>query len=271
MRPVGRAVALRLGVLLVSSLLAFASFQASAQGKASSTPSTSSETKASPSTGASKSEAASSKAASRPLWRELSAKQQKALAPLAQLWNGLTEQHKRKWLAVSRNFSEMPEDDQAVLHSRMNEWAGLSVQERAQARHNFAEVKRIPADERKAKWEAYQALSDEQKRELAARSSARPPGATATIQPTPAAKLAPLPAYAEGHTPRIQLAPPPATGTSGTFGRAPVAPASVPFPPVSAEAQVPPPSGPSAPAQAESQEPQAASARAAADSRPSAP
>ena len=97
---------------------------------------------------------------SKPMWRDLSARQQRALQPLAPVWDGLNEPHKRKWLAVSRNYASLSEADQSVMHSRMTEWAALSNQERAQARLNFAEVKQVPADERKAKWEAYQALSE---------------------------------------------------------------------------------------------------------------
>lgn len=189
---------------------------------------------------------------SKPLWRDLSSRQQRALAPLAPHWDGLTEPHKRKWLALSRNYATLPSADQEILHSRMIEWAALSNQQRTQARFNFAEVKQVPADERKAKWEAYQALSEEEKRKLAERATPRP-GAAATFRPVSPQKLAPLPAVAPDgqHTPRIQLAPPAAMPARPLL----VAPAPVPspapaagsvFPPVSAEAQTPPP--PSTPA-----------------------
>ncbi len=148
----------------------------------------------------------------RPLWSELSTAQQQALAPLAPHWNTLVDLHKRKWLALSRNFSKMTPEDQAILHSRMTEWAALSPQQRMQARLNFAEVKRLaPPDERKAKWEAYQALSAEEKRQLAERAAPRPRGAATPIRPVPAQKLAPVPTTAlRGQpTPRIELAPPP--------------------------------------------------------------
>lgn len=153
---------------------------------------------------------------SRPLWRELTARQQVALRPLATHWDALSEAHKRKWLAMSGNYAEMPAADQATLHSRMSEWAGLSVQQRTQARFNFAEVKQLPVDERKAKWEAYQALSEEEKRQLAERANTRPRGATATARPVPIQKLVPIPTHsARGpeHMPRIQLAPPAAAAT----------------------------------------------------------
>lgn len=209
--------------------------------------------------------------ATRPYWSELSAKQQQALRPLAPHWHALNPGHKRKWLALSRNYANMSADDQATLHSRMIEWAALSNQQRAQARLNFAEVKRVPADERKAKWEEYQALSEEEKRRLAERAPAKPRGAAIPVRPVPAQKLVTVPAVtpAGQHTPRIMLAPPaasvPATvpaaimvaspperipsavsapSPSATMSQPTPAEAQVPMP-SSAAAQVSPPSSPS--------------------------
>ena len=194
-------------------------------------------------------------AASRPLWRDLTGRQQKALQPLAPYWDELTEPHKRKWLAMSRDYAKMSPEEQEVLHSRMTDWAGLTNQERAQARANFAHVKQVPVDERKAKWEAYQALSDEEKSKLAERAKrAKAPGAAPTIRLVPEQKLVPIPAVGQDgqHTPRIQLAPPPAPAPVAAARPVP-SPAPVPapapaaaqapsLPPVSAEAQFPPPS-----------------------------
>jgi hypothetical protein len=199
--------------------------------------------------------AAAKPTVAKPLWRELTTRQQKALEPLASYWDEMTEPHKRKWLAISRDYAKLPAADQEVLHSRMTEWAGLSNQQREQARLNFADVKQVPADERKAKWEAYQALSDEEKSKLAARATtAKPPGAASTIRPVPLQKLAPVPALNAGnqHTPRILLAPPPVTAASASASASATAPVATPastssFPPVSAEAQVPAPSAPEPP------------------------
>jgi hypothetical protein len=198
----------------------------------------------------------------KPLWSELTAGQQHALQPLAPHWNTLNAGQKRKWLALSRNFATMSADDKVTLHSRMIEWAALSNQQRAQARLNFAEVKRIPPDERKIKWEQYQALSEEEKHKLAERAPAKPRGAAIPVRPISAQKLVPVPAITPGgqHTPRILLAPPtPARAAPTTLlvstppERVPAAaaavvapstPAPAPYasPPVPAEAQVPPPS-----------------------------
>lgn len=199
----------------------------------------------------------------KPLWSELTAEQQQALKPLSVHWNTLNVGQKKKWLALSRNFSSMSADDQGTLHSRMIEWAALSNQQRSQARLNFAEVKRIPADERKAKWEQYQALSEEEKRKLAERAPAKPRGAAVPVRPVSAQKLVPVPAVTPGgqHTPRILLAPPaplaapaavmvasppertPAPGATPAVSIVPAAPApsNVTSPPVPAEAQVPAP------------------------------
>jgi hypothetical protein len=179
--------------------------------------------------------------ATRPYWNELTAEQQQELQPLASHWHTLNAGHKRKWLALSRNYANMSADDQTTLHSRMIEWAALSNQQRAQARLNFAEVKRLPADERKAKWEQYQALSDEEKRRLAERAPAKPRGAAIPVRPVPAQKLVAVPAVtpAGQHTPRIMLAPPPSPATPALT--APTAAVLAGSPPERTSAVVPTP------------------------------
>lgn len=187
----------------------------------------------------------------RPLWHELTSKQQEALQPLAADWNMLNAAHKRKWLALLKSNTEMSAADRATLRSRMNEWAGLSNQQRAQARFNFAEVKQVPVDERKAKWESYQALTDAQRRELAERASTSTRGATVVARPVPLQKLAPLPSGANRnlHSPRIQLEPPaaatPAAFPSATPVISPAAAPAISEPP-SVAATIPAPSPPAA-------------------------
>lgn len=213
-------------------------------------------------------------ATTKPLWNELSNEQQHALKPLASHWNTLNAGQKRKWLALSRNYANMPADDQVTLHSRMIEWAALSNQQRAQARLNFAEVKRVPADERKLKWEQYQALSEEEKRKLAESAPPKPRGAALPVRPVSSQKLVPVPAVTPPgqHTPRIVPATPPtpvlppsaivvsspatppaaverpAMPASTVVAPAASAPSSLTPPPVPAEAQVPAPSAATAPA-----------------------
>lgn len=135
---------------------------------------------------------ANGKQPTKPLWVELTEPQRLALAPLAPKWDGVSEAQKRKWLALSQNFPKMSGAEQAKLHSRMTEWVALSPAQRTQARLNFGEAQQLSPDDKKAKWEAYQALSPEEKRKLAA-GAAKPPATAAAVKPVPTQKLATVP------------------------------------------------------------------------------
>lgn len=131
----------------------------------------------------------------RPLWMDLSESQQQALAPLVQLWPTMTEPHKRKWLAISQNFGQLSADEQATVQGRMREWAALSPQQRVAARLNYADAKQLLQEDKKAKWEAYQALSPQAKQKLAAQQPVQPVmGAAPAVKPVSPAKLTPPPA-----------------------------------------------------------------------------
>jgi hypothetical protein len=129
----------------------------------------------------------------RPLWSELTPAQQLALTPLFATWNTLSEPHKRKWLAVSKNYSQLPGTEQVKLQSRMSEWATLSAQQRAQARINFAQTKTISPIEKQAKWQAYQALSPEEKSKLAVKAAVPPKGAAPAVKPSASQQLTVVP------------------------------------------------------------------------------
>jgi uncharacterized membrane protein len=149
-----------------------------------------------------------------PLWSELTALQQQTLKPLALSWNTISEAQKRKWLEISKNYPSLSPEEQATMRSRMNEWVALSPQQRAQARLNFAKTRELSreltTEEKKEKWLAYQALSAEEKRKLAAKASPKPPGAATAVKPVAPQKLAvpPQPAQpASRPAPKIMLAP----------------------------------------------------------------
>ena len=150
-------------------------------------------------------------APSRPTWHELSKEQHDALEPLHPLWSGMSEPHKRKWLALSRNFHQLSADEKAILQGRMREWSALTPQQRTLARLNFADVKQLPQDQKRALWDAYQALSPEDKQKLASQQPRPLQSAAPAVKPTPAEKLV-LPPSATGQKalPRIdteQVAP----------------------------------------------------------------
>ena len=126
-------------------------------------------------------------------WQNLSAQQKIALAPLAPHWTQLSAAQKNKWVALSNNFDKMPAKEQATLQDRMANWAALSPNQRAQARLTFNETKSIGADEKKTHWEAYQALSPEDKKKLAAQQTTGIRGAATASQASSANKVIRLP------------------------------------------------------------------------------
>jgi len=149
------------------------------------------------------------RAATKPFWSDLTMAQQQALAPLSAKWNTVSEAQKRKWLALSENYPRMSGAEQDKLHSRMTEWAALSPQQRTQARLNFAETQQLSPNDKRAKWEAYQALSPEEKHKLAA-GAAKPPQTAAAVKPVGPDRLAVVPRgnpKTETKTPRIASKP----------------------------------------------------------------
>lgn len=141
-----------------------------------------------------------------PGWGTLSTPQKLALYPLAERWARISEPQKRRWLALAANFSALPESEQAKFHERMTDWASLSAQQRNQARLNYAVTNRLAPSDKRAQWEAYQALSEDEKRALAARAAPKPKGAATALQPVSPQKLAQVPAAKEA-TPNSPNAP----------------------------------------------------------------
>lgn len=104
-----------------------------------------------------------------PSWAALTPAQRQALAPLQRDWNTLDASRRDKWLEVAARFPKMPADERQRLQARMAEWARMTPAQRASARQQFQEVKRLPAEERQERWKAYQALSPEERGRLAQR------------------------------------------------------------------------------------------------------
>ena len=53
----------------------------------------------------------------------------------------------------------------------------------------LGEARRLPVDERKARWEEYQSLTPEERQRLAADHAKPPPGTAPALRPTPQDKL----------------------------------------------------------------------------------
>ncbi|KRD55252.1 hypothetical protein ASE52_03050 [Acidovorax sp. Root275] len=174
-----------------------------------------------------------------PGWETLTTPQKMALYPLAERWALISEAQKRRWLALAANFSLLPEEEQAKFHDRMTDWASLSVQQRNQARLNYAVTNRLARDDKRAQWEAYQALSDEEKRALAARAAPKPKGAATALQPVSPKKLAQVPAATQANPSRPNAPKIPPLDHSAPRVAAPVTPAAPPATGASAQNPAP--------------------------------
>lgn len=138
-------------------------------------------------------------------WESLSKNQKIALAPLEKTWNTLSDGHRRKWIAVASNYHDLGAPEREKLHSRMAEWAALSPKDREAARLNFNQSKSLTKTDRAANWEAYQALSPDERAKLASGGAkSKPVGAAVTIHPVAPEKLTPVPVTR--HTPEQERA-----------------------------------------------------------------
>ena len=83
----------------------------------------------------------------------------------------------------------MSQSEQATMHTRMADWVSLSPQQRNMARFNFNTVQNLPKEDKKAKWEAYQALSAEDKRTLSVGTPAPSKSAATISKPAQTVRL----------------------------------------------------------------------------------
>ena len=142
-----------LGCWLLLALMGWAGATAPAWGQATSAP-----------------VAAKKSTNSGPSWSSLTAQQRQALSPLERDWPSLEASRKTKWLEVAVRFPAMPQADQQRVQERMAEWARMTPAERGRARLSFQESKQFSPEQKQARWEAYQALPDDERRALANRN-----------------------------------------------------------------------------------------------------
>jgi hypothetical protein len=122
-----------------------------------------------------------------PTWQSLSPQQRSALEPLHNDWASIDAPRKAKWLDIAARYHKLPPSEQQRLQARMSEWSQMTPNERARARLNYQEVKQLPQQERHDKWEAYQALPDDQRQALTNRGKAgsQPKAAKSGNKPPP--------------------------------------------------------------------------------------
>jgi len=110
-------------------------------------------------------------------WQALTPTQREVLAPLERDWPTMVSPRKQKWLALAGRFKNLPAEERTRISTRMVEWAKLTPAERGQARMRFEEARQVPALDRTARWQAYQALPVEQRQQFAARAASAASGA----------------------------------------------------------------------------------------------
>lgn len=107
-------------------------------------------------------------------WTSLSPAARTALAPLERDWAHLSASQKLKWVELAERLPRMSSDQQRRIQTRMAEWARMTPAERGQARLRFIQSQRTGAEDPEERWDAYQALPIEQKKQFAARAANAP-------------------------------------------------------------------------------------------------
>jgi len=100
-------------------------------------------------------------------WDELTPALRSALKPLERDWHTLEAPRKQKWIDIATRMPRMSPDEQQRVQTRMSQWAAMTPLQRTQARLQFKEAEQVAPRDRSAQWEVYQALSPDQKRQLA--------------------------------------------------------------------------------------------------------
>ena len=100
-------------------------------------------------------------------WRNLSPQERQVLAPLAGQWQEMSPDIRDKWVRVARRHPSLSPSAQAKVRERMTQWAQTPPKQRGEARLRFQNARDLPAQQRQEKWRAYQALSPQEKAELA--------------------------------------------------------------------------------------------------------
>ena len=115
--------------------------------------------------------AAQAKAQARPAWAELTAEQQKTLAPLKADWQWIESERRRKWIGIAKRYPTMKVEEQERVQRRMQAWASLSPEQRRHARETYTQIVKVPPEKRgnlRDQWAEYQSLPQGERERLEA-------------------------------------------------------------------------------------------------------
>ncbi len=104
-----------------------------------------------------------------PSWAQLSVQQQEILAPLAGEWDKLEPDRKQKWLGVAERYPKMTPTGQKRVQTRMRKWAGLTPEQREEARKKYLEMHKSSRKKKKdlsKEWSEYQSLPPQERQAL---------------------------------------------------------------------------------------------------------
>ncbi len=123
-------------------------------------------------------------------WASLTPAQKAGLAPLQAEWSSIDAAQQQKWLEIATRMPTMPPAERQRIQERMTEWVRLSPAERGRARLQFQEARQVSPAQRQARWDAYMALPEEERRALAKSATTVPKATKAGItQPQAGAVL----------------------------------------------------------------------------------
>jgi hypothetical protein len=163
-------------------------------------------------------------------WNRLTEAQHAALAPFAEQWDQFSDERKQKWLKIASRYHKMSPEAQKRLHQRMAEWVRMTPDQRKVARENYQVSKSVPLEKRESAWDAYQKLSEEQKKKLAATERARRPNIV-SAPPSGKTELKDInrivTAREQGHLAQLQEH---ASGAAGAVGQPALQPLTPPVP-----------------------------------------
>jgi Protein of unknown function (DUF3106) len=116
-----------------------------------------------------------------PAWTELSAEQQRILAPIQADWESLDAPRKKKWLGVANRYPKMTTDERARFQRSIKEWVSLTPEQRWAARDKRREFDQLTPEDRQALPEKWDKFKQEQAAKEAAAKSAETDSAAKSV------------------------------------------------------------------------------------------
>lgn len=77
-------------------------------------------------------------------WSELTAEQQKALAPVAEDWNNFPAKQQARLLKVAKGYGKLNAEQQRRVHARLKDWSQMTPEQRLLARQNYKKLIVLP-------------------------------------------------------------------------------------------------------------------------------